>query len=303
MQRQIFNSKHHYHPGKRYAALKRDCMLFLSLASHLFLSYCVQWGVSEGGDDTKVHQQKLKVTYLPQEGQTLHEEDEEGQAGQSLFENGDSVSVTANLVFSLSSNHLVREQRLDQQLDTGRPHALANGHPAGPIPQFAPVDEPSHEASTPIPPPDFSEEHDRAPEYLATTDSGLGLLDMHRHTPPPPSPPAFQAIIPPTLPEVFEPKPQDDLQTKYTEAQAEIERLRALLAAAPAPPSPTSTTTELRRRHPAVSEEDGESTFGGTEFTAATVHPDDAPIHVEGVPLQVVAIIALAVFITTYLFF
>jgi vesicle-associated membrane protein-associated protein A len=161
------------------------------------------------------------------------------------------------------------------------------------------------EETTPTHPPDFTEEHERAPEYSAATGRGLGLLDMHRHTPPPPSPPALPAAIPPTLPEVIEPKPQDDLHTKYAEAQAEIERLRALLAAAPAPapPSPTSSTTEIRRRHPALSEEDGESTFGGTEFTSATMHPDDAPIHVEGVPLQVVAIIALAVFITTYLFF
>jgi hypothetical protein len=35
-----------------------------------------QWGETDGGGDVKVHQQKLKVVYLPAEGQTLPEEDE-----------------------------------------------------------------------------------------------------------------------------------------------------------------------------------------------------------------------------------
>lgn len=220
-------------------------------------------------------------------------------------------------MFSSPSTHLVREQRLEQQYDGVRPHALANGHPAGPISQFTAVEEeplinlsgqqhpPEIEQPMPTPPPDLTVEREAAPEYSETTGHGLGLMDMHRHTPPPPSPPTLQAPITPALPEVIEPKPHDDLHTKYMEALDEIERLRALLAAAPAPapPSPSSTTTELRRRHPLSEDGELESTFGGTEFTTATVLPEDGPIQVEGVPLQVVAIIALAVFITTYLFF
>lgn len=77
---------------------------------------------------------------------------------------------------------------------------------------------------------------------------------------------------------------------KYQEAQAEIERLRSLLAAA-APPS------ELRRRTRA---ENDDATSVGSDVGTMI---DDQSIHQDGVPLQVVVIIALGVFITTYLFF
>jgi hypothetical protein len=80
---------------------------------------------------------------------------------------------------------------------------------------------------------------------------------------------------------------------KYNEAQAEIERLRALLAAVP------SSSPELRRRTRALSD-DG-STMGDTDVGVSTT-VEDVPLQ-EGVPLQVVVIIALGVFITTYLFF
>jgi vesicle-associated membrane protein-associated protein A len=88
------------------------------------------------------------------------------------------------------------------------------------------------------------------------------------------------------------------LEAKYNEAQAEIQRLRALLAAAPDPSSEPTETTGLRRRNRALSD-DG-STIAGTEIGTIL---EDAQVQPEGVPLQVVLIIALGVFITTYLFF
>jgi vesicle-associated membrane protein-associated protein A len=69
--------------------------------------------------------------------------------------------------------------------------------------------------------------------------------------------------------------------------------MRELLAAASSSPP-----SELRRRNRAVSD-DG-STMGETEVGTMM---EEGPIHQEGVPLQVVIIIALGVFITTYLFF
>jgi hypothetical protein len=86
-----------------------------------------------------------------------------------------------------------------------------------------------------------------------------------------------------------------EILAKYNAAQAEIERLRALLAAVP-----SSSPTELRRRTRALSD-DG-STMAETDVGVSTTM-DDGPLHQEGVPLQVVVIIALGVFITTYLFF
>lgn len=49
-------------------------------ASSLNLSYnSFQWNAPGGaGEEWKVHQQKLRVVYLPPEGQTVEEEEEEG---------------------------------------------------------------------------------------------------------------------------------------------------------------------------------------------------------------------------------
>lgn len=86
-----------------------------------------------------------------------------------------------------------------------------------------------------------------------------------------------------------------ELAARYNQAQAEIDRLRAALTAA-STLAPSEMTSELRRRPRALSDVGSE-----TETDVATMV--DEPLHQEGVPLQVVAIIALGVFITTYLFF
>jgi hypothetical protein len=102
---------------------------------------------------------------------------------------------------------------------------------------------------------------------------------------------------PPTPPRVVQQEPllhNDVLLSKYEVALEEIDRLRGLLAATVRPPS-----TELRRRNRPVSD-DG-SMMGETDVGTSTMI-DDNPIQ-DGVPLQVVVIIALGVFITTYMFF
>jgi hypothetical protein len=120
----------------------------------------------------------------------------------------------------------------------------------------------------------------------------------------PASAPATAAAAAPAaapVPPVVEPKPQADMLLKYNEALEEIQRLRALLAAAPDPSSPGSTVgNELRRRSNRALSDDG-STIAPTEI--GTMYGDDQILQPEGVPLQVVLIISLAVFITTYLFF
>ena len=50
-----------------------------------------QWSGSEAGGPDAVHQQKLKVLYLPAEGQTLVEEDENTANQSSILAGGDSV--------------------------------------------------------------------------------------------------------------------------------------------------------------------------------------------------------------------
>ena len=82
--------------------------------------------------------------------------------------------------------------------------------------------------------------------------------------------------------------------------QAEVERLRGLLAAMPEPKvkeeEPLSEPSGVRRRHHRAP-----STVAGTETEVSSYV--DEPYQPEGVPLQIVIIIALGVFVTTYLFF
>ncbi|KAH7923815.1 VAMP-associated protein [Leucogyrophana mollusca] len=245
------------------------------------------WNVADGGEEWKVYQQKLRVVYLPPEGQTVEEEDE-GHLQQ---------------VAGLSPG--------ESRYATVKQH---NGHPVGPAPQFS-YEEDSHDLPPPgvpeppaSPPPqqaDYTvarEDSHEEPAFERSTSGGVGIVNVNVHSPsPPPSPPAAPATL-----------INRELQSKYEDAQAEIQRLRALLAAVPDPSSiaPESVApTELRSRHTFAQSDDG-STYAGTEFagteyarTDVGTMIDEGVIHQDGVPLQVVIILALGVFITTYLFF
>ena len=90
--------------------------------------------------------------------------------------------------------------------------------------------------------------------------------------------------------------------TVLSERDAEIERLRGIISSMPDPstaPSATATTTEFRRRTRALSD-DGSTISPETDVGS---YVEDAMVQPDGVPLQVVIIVALGVFITTYLFF
>ena len=79
----------------------------------------------------------------------------------------------------------------------------------------------------------------------------------------------------------------EELYSKYNHAQLEIERLKEQVTA----------LSELRRRPRAISDD------GSTVASDIQTFVEENPIHQEGVPLQVVVIIAFGVFIMTYLFF
>ena len=108
---------------------------------------------------------------------------------------------------------------------------------------------------------------------------GSALLSSHA---PPPS----------TIETVYVENPlNEELLAKYKEAQAEIERLRHEMTSISVAP-----TSELRsRRNRTISD------AASTAETDTVI--DDQHYHPDGVPLQVVLIIALGVFIMTYLFF
>ncbi|KAJ8080506.1 phosphatidylinositol-binding protein scs2 [Marasmius tenuissimus] len=252
------------------------------------------WSGAEatGGPDA-VHQQKLKVVYLPPEGQTLEEEDENA-ANQSF-------DPAANQSQELPANQ--SSFIGDSQFATTRPKQSGiNGHHA--IPDFSRSS--IHDNAGPSHHEDFSAAHEE-PQHPPPVSVFVQPppveppADTPAHIqvqPPPPPPPAPRSApepvpIPAPLPPPPAPAPAitAELEADLKEARAEIERLRSLLAAA-APP-----TTELRKRSRRLS--DDMSTVPGSDVGTMI----DEPLSQEGVPLQVVVVISLLVFITTYLFF
>jgi hypothetical protein len=238
------------------------------------------------------------VVYLPAEGQTLVEEDEEGQATQSSMIVGDSVRPLRVFTKPLSLPFTL------QRFDTVRQHPSANGETApNPIPSalrpstppadFSNAQEEPHEEIQPsfdapgviVTPPQVSvsereakpapEEPAPAPVPVVVYTPAPAPAPPVARTPSIPTPASLPAALPPT----------DDYAAKYADAHAEIERLRKLLAESQPP-------AELRRRTRKLSD--------ATAVDVAVL--EEAAIQ-EGVPLQVVVIIALGVFITTYLFF
>ena len=122
------------------------------------------------------------------------------------------------------------------------------------------------------------------------------VVHVNVHTPPVPAPIPVQPV---PSQQVVDPNPE--LVAKLNEAQAEIARLRKLISSMPDPSTVSAQTspTELRRRTRAVSD-DGSTVVSQTDVGS---YVDEQVMPPEGVPLQVVIIIALGVFITTYLFF
>jgi hypothetical protein len=236
------------------------------------------WTVPEGSTDeaNKVHQLKLKVVYLPPEGQLLEEEDE-NVANQSFIIPGPD----------------------SRQFDTVRQHPSVNGND---IPDFgeqnafpeeeeqhhdAPEDAPVPPVSVFVQPPETMPPHrDATPEAEAEAELAAPVMPV---TAAPAPIPVAAATISESAPAAIA-APPPDLSEDLMLARAEIERLRSLLAAASPPP-------ELRKRTRRLSDD-------------ITIAPSDvgtmieeAPMPQEGVPLQVVVIISLGVFIMTYLFF
>jgi len=134
--------------------------------------------------------------------------------------------------------------------------------------------------------PDFDENRDHASfEETREEAEPAPVVNVAVHHPP-----ARQQTPPPSR--------ERDLDDKLGEATAEITRLRALLAAMPEPEAkeePRSEPSGVRKRHHRAP-----STVTGTETDVSYA---DEPYQPEGVPLQIVIIIALGVFVTTYLFF
>lgn len=232
------------------------------------------WTTPEGEEPAKVHSQKVKVNYLPAEGQSFDEEEE--------------VPHRASMMSGIAPDdaHLfgtVREPK-------GRPSTYG---PPGDQITFMP--EPQTVVERPATPLDYLGAQDEPSREEPA--SGVGVINVNVHSPQPP--PSFPT---PVVAPAASSEPNPEFIAKYKDAQAEIQRLRSLLAAVPDPSSVASSgtsPTELRERHRSK----GPRSDDGTVIDSEVTYVSDASLQPEGVPLQIVVIIASLVFITTYLFF
>ena len=151
--------------------------------------------------------------------------------------------------------------------------------PSPPQPQPAPVEE------------------DYPPEVLEPTYVNV---NVHAQSPPTPPPPAPAPVPIPIIPD-----PNEEILVQLKAANAEIERLRTIISSMPDPSTiepetvVTSAPSEFRRRTRAYSD-DGSTLAPETDIGS---YVDDGIGQPDGVPLQIVIVIALGVFVTTYLFF
>ncbi|KAF8333524.1 PapD-like protein [Cantharellus anzutake] len=244
------------------------------------------WTGPETDDATKIHQQKLRVVYLPAEGVPIPED----------------AAEQPSMTF---------EQRFDTIRDIS-----TNGHPAAPEPQRV----------SPSPP---APERAASPAYLVAQEETTTTTQIHPSSPtrPPPVPapePRAPSPIPAPIPVSIpapEPVPEpipvpvpappttslpetDDLTNRYADALAEIGRLRALLTEAQQRATAAVPPIGVRRRTTRVVSEDGDTLAPeGSEDEEGTLVDSLAAPQAEGVPVHIVAGIAFAVFLATYLFF
>jgi len=243
------------------------------------------WAMAESDPGSNpVHQQRLKVVFHPPEGYLPNVEEHANVGMDSTF-----LSVND------SRYDTSRSAPMHSALGNGLPHkepGITDVHAHGdydrgtsPAPDFhdAPhmedvVHIPAPVTTLPVPPPVI-----RPPTPPVVQQQSQMPVPVQEPVPPPPAPVAVP--VPPPAPENVE------LKSKYSEAQEEIARLRAMLASYPDP----NATEGLRERKRKLADGD-ETVFGGDE--ESTFSSGDS-----GVPPQVVAIIALVVFTLTYLFF
>ncbi|KAG8928985.1 phosphatidylinositol-binding protein scs2 [Tulasnella sp. 419] len=217
--------------------------------------------------DASIHQQKVKVVYLAQGVDSIPEN--EGFT-QSMMSEGES------------------------QFNTVRPSAT-NGHPhVGHA--FIPIHQDGRQRHLTTSPPHERSVSPAQGEYIIAHEETTHQENQYGSVPPSPVGPSHRTRTPPNA----------DLVVKYTEAQEEISRLKALVSSLSKAnqtraAAASSVGSGLRRRSGVMSD-DGLS-YIGESVDGETIVNHDISSTESGVPLQIVVIIALGVFVTTYLFF
>ncbi|QRV77312.1 hypothetical protein RhiJN_05327 [Ceratobasidium sp. AG-Ba] len=277
------------------------------------------WIFDEDEKAPQIHQQKIKVAYLPPEGQVLEEEDightSTMTEGEMRFDTVRGIpSEIVRMPSRTPSPHPPSHSTPDpvQTRDQHSPPPPVPPVTSIPAPVSAPAQRaPSPPSPTPSPPPHRGErpsspgqEYTIAEEVVTHHET---IEPLKEEKPQQPNVVNINVVTPSNPPTPGPSVPAQDskisdaafaeLNQRYAEAQIEINRLRGLLASIP----PAGT---VRRRK--VQSDDGSTTIMGDDVSEeGTIVETEQMVATqpEGVPLQLVVLIALGVFITTYLFF
>jgi hypothetical protein len=281
------------------------------------------WSSSDSNEEGKVFQQKLRVTYLPAEGQALDEEDENPQAGISLFSDNEPPSFETVRQPRAANGHPTIDFLTGTEPHAGPPptadqdevarqdsqDSTATAALSVPVTVEPPAEEPEHRPSTPV-------IHDLDTSVPVPAAEEVAENEKPAEAIVPRSEPAPTQSEPEPAPAISAPQPlvitrenpvNEELFVKYNQAMTEVDRLQAFIAslqqqlkaaedaASTVPPPPP--VSELRRRPRRSSNADS------VAHSEAVTMVEEVQIHSDGVPLNVVVAIALVVFVTTYLFF
>ncbi|KAG8749699.1 phosphatidylinositol-binding protein scs2 [Serendipita sp. 396] len=222
------------------------------------------WSSLAGEETARVHQQKLRVVYLPAEG-ALREEDENEIGQSSMMTEGESTLHRYETV----------KQHNSHMADTSNMHIPIFDNEPRIVPATPPrAHTPDHH--------EYTNAHEQAPDVQETVpiiSSSAGQIGVGGVS---------------TIPKVSYDH-NAEYAAKLAEANAEINRLRALLS--------NNNTLAARRR--TIFSDDGTSvvdgmTDAGLDDSASVISTSVKP---DGVPLNVVAMVSILVFVVTYLFF
>ncbi|CAE6353951.1 unnamed protein product [Rhizoctonia solani] len=289
------------------------------------------WQFDEDEKQPQIHQQKIKVVYLPAETEVLTEEEighpsmmTEGESHFTRYEEADRSSRSPPPpVPTFSKSESERTPPPVRAVPASSPSPVPAPAPApvravhSPVPAPAPAPKPHVPSPTPSPPPRERRPISPGMDYTEAEEvitSSMTIEPLREEKPPTPQVVNIN-VVTPSQPPTPGPAPaqetnnnaaQDaafaELSQRYSEAQIEINRLRGLLASIP----PAGT---LRRRSGGgrVQSEDGSTVLGDDVSEDFIIEQEGSGeqlvVQSEGVPLQLVVLIAMGVFVTTYLFF
>ena len=200
-----------------------------------------------------------------------------------------------------TTTHILHD--MDEPPRTRTPRAPTPPPAIIPVPTPPPVQQPPLPTEAPVVVAEEPEEAYEGLEVEPLEEPAPEPVRAITPAPPPEVPVPRPAVVPAPPPPAPLPHPEHDaLMERYADALAEIARLQHELSAAQIAAAQQPVGVRRRTTTRVVSE-DGETVNDAASDDGTAVDTFTGPPQVDGVPINVVAVIAFAVFLATYLFF